>query len=354
MYECYNISEVAERRLSWDQGDARMTYEEMRAKAQDFHSRGDAIGMYRFLRDRVAHAASAREEGIARVLLADTLILWRLGTPTEVEFQLGRAKALLRGHPADRANAVFVHLAWRAGEGDASEVHRLLGIYERLCAQYPESAGVQRWRGRISTWLGRLAQAQGDLPGAIRHFERSLVEYRQYELDPESRAQLERISKLRLAQFALHVGDGPTARRYLDECEGATISRLWETVRACSEVEYALSTHNLERVQFWMRLARSWATPQSESATVLTLIHAKVSYASGDLEKARLLTLEARRLAARYKQDHILTEIREFFRVQASGVGAGQFAQGGIPREKASESVAAGDAFRPADRRGSC
>ena len=318
-----------------DGGNAQVTFEEMRQAAQAYHTQGDAMGMYRFLRQRVEEAADGHEEGIARTLLADALILWHLGSRNTVAAELSRAKALLKPYPEDRALALFVHMYWCGTENDLSEFSRVLATYERLCQRHTDLPGVQRWRGRISQWFGRLALAQGDLGGATVHFERSLVEFEKYEPDPGSREQLIRMSKLRLAEFALRRGDLPTARRYLDECEGSTISRLWETIRACTEVQYAIRNGSRERAQFWLRLAHSWATPQSEAATMLTLAQARLSYALGELNKARLLTLEARRLAASHKQDHLLPEIREFFRVQSSGLGAGQLTQGGIPYDEA-------------------
>ena len=303
--------------------------------AKEFHARGDVLGLYRFARERVTDAHDPHDEGIARTLVAEVLIRWHLGSPSAVEGELIRAKALLRPFPADQAYALLVHLVWRTGENDIAAVQRLQLAYERLCKSHPDELGVQRWRGRISAWLGRLALAHGDLDEATIHFERTVVEYQQFEPDPGSREQLIRMSKLRLAEFALRRGDLPTARRYLDECEGSTISRLWETIRACTEVQYAIRNGSRERAQFWLRLAHSWATPQSEAATMLTLAQARLSYALGELNKARLLTLEARRLAASHKQDHLLPEIREFFRVQSSGLGAGQLTQGGIPYDEA-------------------
>ena len=301
----------------------------------EYYTRGDAMGLYRFVRQKIAEATDAHDEGIARAVLADVLIRWQLSAMPTVEAELTRAKMLLRPHADDYAYALLLHLLWRAGENDVAGVQRLLSAYERLWLANPGRPGVQRWRGRISQWLGRLALAQGDLDGASLHFERSLVEFQKYEPDPGSQQQLIRMSKLRLAEFALQRWDLTRARRYLDECEGSTISRLWETIRACTEVQYAIRNGSRERAQFWLRLAHSWATPQSEAATMLTLAQARLSYALGELNKARLLTLEARRLAASHKQDHLLPEIREFFRVQSSGLGAGQLTQGGIPYDEA-------------------
>ncbi len=309
--------------------------------AKEFHARGDVLGLYRFARERVTDAHDPHDEGIARTLVAEVLIRWHLGSPSAVEGELIRAKALLRPFPADQAYALLVHLLWRAGENDIAAVQRLQLAYERLCKSYPDELGVQRWRGRMSTWLGRLALARGDRIGANHHYERSLIEFQQYEPDPGSQNMLIRSTKLRLAELTLHSGELVQVRRNLDECDGPTISRAWEVHRACAEVQYAIQVGNAERVRFWLRVAQSWATPQNEVAEVLTLTQAKASYAFGELHKARLLTLESRRLAAQNKQDHLLPEIREFFRVQASGVGAGQLTQGGIPRDEAYGSLAA-------------
>lgn len=328
-----------------------MTFEEMRQAAQEFHTRGDAIGMYRYLRERIDRAADPYEEGSGRLLLADMLIGWRLGSQATIRSELARARFLFRSSPEELADCVFIHLAWRASENDLAGVQKHLSVYNRLCDRYPELPGVQRWRGRIHHWLGHLTLAQGNVKGAIEEYERSIREFTRYEPDPESREQLIRMSKLRLARFALPMGELEKARRYLDDCDGSTISRLWETMRACAEVEYAILVNNAERVRFWMRLAQSWATAQSEATTVLALTQAKVAYANGELAKARLLTLEARRLAAELKQDHLLTEVREFFRLQTTGAGAGMLTQGGIPRDQAHAPLAAAVSGSAHDRR---
>jgi len=318
-----------------------MTLDEMLQAAREYHARGDAVGLYRFVRQTITQAGTPHEEGIARTLLADVLIRWSLGTPATIQTELNRARRLLKQWPDDLAYAVFVQLLWRAGENDMEGVHTLRPAYERLCADYPDNVAVQRWRGRLSQWLGRLELARGNLAGATQHFEQSLSEFLTHEPDPGSREQLIRMSKLRLAEFALMRRDLSAARRYLDECEGSTISRLWETIRACTEVQYAILTGNLQRARFWMKLAQDWATPQSEASTTLTLTQARLSYALGETQKARLLNLEARRLAAENKQDHLLPEIREFFRVQASGEGAGQLMQGGLRNDESFGSLAA-------------
>lgn len=317
-----------------------MTLDEMLKAGTEYYTRGDAMGLYRFVRQKIAEATDPHDEGIARAVYAEVLVRWHLASRTTIESELVRARLLLRPYPEDLAYLLFLHLVWRLGEDDLAGVQVLRTAYERLCVCHPCSAGVWRWQGRLSTWMGRLALTQGDLDEARKQFERSLLEFEQYEPDPGSRGQLIRSTKLRLADLALRKNNLLEARRHLDDCEGSTISRSWETLRACTEVKYAILTDNAERARFWLRLAQSWATPQNEIAAVLTLTQARVCYAFGEAQKARLLTIEARRLAAQHKQDQLLPEIREFFREQASGTDAGQFVKGGIPRVEAYGSLA--------------
>lgn len=306
-----------------------LTLDEMLHVAGDYHARGDAIGLYRFLRERIDHATTPEEEGGARTVFAEALDKWHLGTPAAIRSELARAHALLRNDPDGRAFLLLVEFTIWANENNLRETQRVLAVYERLYAAYPHRSGVTRWRGRFSQWQGRLALMRNDPSEAERFYELSISELNTYEPDPGFRDQFVRMNKLRLVELAFLQQNWEKARRYLDECEGATFSRLWETGRACAEVRYAIEVGRLDRARFWLGIAQSWATPQTEAATLLALAQAQLSFTLGELQKAQTLTLEARRLAAVYKQDFLLPEIREFFRVQTAGVRAGP-GQGGI------------------------